>query len=114
MQPLDDIHIPISRNAFSAPGDGTFKRAVVYDNELASGAGIDDINTRPEANPSFTEGGVENKKQNLSKWDVGSLVLNKMVGGGIFTTPGLVLRLTQSKGLSVGLWALGGVYGASW
>lgn len=33
-----------------------------------------------------------------------------MVGSGIFTVPGIVLALTRSKGISIGLWIVGGVY----
>lgn len=46
----------------------------------------------------------------LGTLDVSALILNKMVGTGIFTTPGIVLSLTRSKGLSVGFWVLGGLY----
>jgi amino acid transporter len=46
----------------------------------------------------------------LGTLDVSALILNKMVGTGIFTVPGLVLELTGSKGVSVGFWVLGGVY----
>jgi amino acid transporter len=32
------------------------------------------------------------------------------VGTGIFTTPGAVLSYTKSKPVSLGLWAVGGVF----
>lgn len=39
-----------------------------------------------------------------------SLMINQMIGSGVFTTPGIVLLLTGSKYTSLVLWALGGVY----
>jgi hypothetical protein len=49
-------------------------------------------------------------KRKLGALDVAALIMNKMIGAGIFTTPGTVLFLTQSKRLSIVLWVLGGVY----
>jgi len=46
----------------------------------------------------------------LNAWDVAALIINKMIGAGIFTTPGLVLQLTQNKASSIGLWIAGGAY----
>jgi len=46
--------------------------------------------------------------------DIVCLILNKMIGTGIFTTPGYVLSLTHGKGLSLMFWGLGGVYVALW
>ena len=37
-------------------------------------------------------------------------MINQAIGNGIFTSPAYVLSLTKSKLLSIGLWALGGVY----
>jgi hypothetical protein len=39
-----------------------------------------------------------------------SLMVNQMIGSGVFSTPGVVLLLTGSKSMSLVLWALGGVY----
>lgn len=65
------------------------------------------------------------KKRYLSTFEAASLIVNKMIGAGnhtisrleilliqkgIFTTPGLVLQLTQSKGLALALWIIGGFY----
>ena len=38
-----------------------------------------------------------------------ALILNKMVGTGIFVAPSAVLALTGSKGVSLCLWLVGGV-----
>lgn len=46
----------------------------------------------------------------LTKFDVFSLIVNKMVGTGIFTAPSLVLALTGSPSVAVGLWAVGLAY----
>ena len=38
-----------------------------------------------------------------------SLIFNRVVGGGIFVTPPLVLALVGSKGIALVLWVIGGV-----
>lgn len=54
------------------------------------------------------------KKQYLTTLEAASLIVNKMIGTGIFTTPGLILALTQSKTLAFSFWVIGGVYAAIW
>jgi hypothetical protein len=49
-------------------------------------------------------------RRNLGFVQITSLMLNATIGNGIFTTPGYVLALTQSKRISMVLWAIGGVY----
>lgn len=59
------------------------------------------------------EGSVKNeasKIKPLSVWDVSALIINRMVGGGIFTMPPLVLLATRSKTATLFLWALGGMF----
>jgi hypothetical protein len=46
----------------------------------------------------------------LNWQDVAALIINKMVGTGIYTTPSAVLLLTRSKGEALGLWIIGFVY----
>jgi hypothetical protein len=46
----------------------------------------------------------------LNSWDVGALILNKMIGSGIFTTPPLVLLYTGSGSAALGLWVGGFLY----
>lgn len=53
-------------------------------------------------------------ERHLGTFDVAALIINKVIGGGIFTTPGLVLSLTKSKSIALGLWVVGGVYTALW
>lgn len=64
-----------------------------------------DIATR-----AWNEDDLPLPKARLTVLDVAALVLNKQIGTGIFTTPGTVLLSTQSKGLSVVLWTLGGFW----
>jgi hypothetical protein len=46
----------------------------------------------------------------LEVWDVASLIINKMIGTGIFTAPPTVLLMTGRPGLAFGLWLLGFAY----
>ncbi|OCK79263.1 high affinity methionine permease [Lepidopterella palustris CBS 459.81] len=47
----------------------------------------------------------------LDVWDVTGLVINRMIGSGIFNSPGTVMRGTHSVGASLLLWAAGAIYG---
>ena len=49
-------------------------------------------------------------RRQLGVFRVASLMINQMVGTGIFTTPAYVLLMTKSKPLTLGLFVLGGVY----
>jgi hypothetical protein len=53
-------------------------------------------------------------KRHLTFLNVAALVIDQMVGAGIFTTPGLVLGLTKSKPIALVLWGLGGVHSFLW
>lgn len=53
-------------------------------------------------------------RRNLRVHDVAGLILNKVVGSGIFTTPGLVLALTKHKPTSIFLWVIGGIHAMLW
>lgn len=46
----------------------------------------------------------------LTQSDVAALIINKMIGTGVFTGPYTVLMSTRSKSVSMGLWAVGFVY----
>ncbi|ORY06761.1 amino acid permease-domain-containing protein [Clohesyomyces aquaticus] len=59
---------------------------------------------------NWTESGEEVPRRNLTELDVAALILNKMIGTGIFTMPGTVLLYTKSKTLSMALWTVGGVW----
>ena len=64
------------------------------------------------ASSNFTES--TSVPRQLKVLDVAALIFNKMVGSGIFTSPGIVLSLTKSKALALSLWAVGGVYTTLW
>ncbi|KAL3458093.1 amino acid permease-domain-containing protein [Aspergillus heterothallicus] len=51
--------------------------------------------------------------QRIGPFTIMALVLNRMIGTGIFLTPARILRGTGSVGAALLLWAFGGVYGAS-
>ncbi len=51
-------------------------------------------------------------RRNLGFMQILSLIVNSVVGTGIFTQPGFVLALTKSKPIALALWAAGGVYTA--
>ena len=51
-------------------------------------------------------------RKDLGIWNVASLIINKQIGTGIFTTPGLVLGLTGSKTIALVLWIVGGAWAA--
>jgi hypothetical protein len=46
----------------------------------------------------------------LGSFDVFALIVNKMIGTGIYTAPSTVLLYTGSKQLSLGLWGVGFFY----
>ncbi|KAL2822905.1 amino acid permease-domain-containing protein [Aspergillus granulosus] len=46
----------------------------------------------------------------LRTLDVACLIINKMIGGGIFVSPRIVAHLTGNKIIALALWIFGGVY----
>lgn len=50
------------------------------------------------------------QRRDLGVFDVAALIINKQIGTGIFTTPGLVLSLTGSKTTSIIMWFCGGIW----
>lgn len=50
------------------------------------------------------------QRRDLGMFDVAALIINKQIGTGIFTTPGLVLSLTGSKTTSIVMWFCGGIW----
>lgn len=46
----------------------------------------------------------------LTERDVAALIINKMIGTGVFTGPYLVLSYTQNKAVAMTLWAVGFLY----
>lgn len=91
----------------SAARGGIFDDASSFNSEVSNTA------ARRKADDTFTEA-TSVRKSNLTAWDVAALIMNKMIGTGIFTTPGMVLILAGGKGLSLLLWGIGGAYALLW
>lgn len=65
----------------------------------------------PEAPPpKYRASTVDEPPRPLRWWDVSSLIINKMIGTGIYTSPPAVLVLTGNKREALGLWVTGFVY----
>lgn len=63
-----------------------------------------------EGNSSIFTESTNVPRRHLGYLQVTFLMINQAIGNGIITTPAYVLFLTKSKPLSIGLWALGGLY----
>lgn len=50
------------------------------------------------------------ERRDLGVLDVAALIINKQIGTGVFTAPGLVLSLTGNKTVAIVLWLVGGVW----
>ncbi|KAL4812941.1 amino acid permease-domain-containing protein [Aspergillus spinulosporus] len=59
---------------------------------------------------SETETPRFDEQQALSTLDVACLIINKMIGGGIFMSPRIVAHLTGNKLVALSLWIFGGLY----
>ena len=75
-------------------------------------ASVEDSQEQPSRPPSKRPRHDENVKvhRKLNTWDATALIINKMIGGGIFTTPGQILLHTGNKGVALAFWAVGGIY----
>jgi hypothetical protein len=87
--------IPVPRS----PGTGSLEHT---DTITSGGTGFPPI--QPVERPAIPP------PRPLTKWDVASLIINKMIGTGIFTAPWTVLSMTRSPGLALGLWIIGFIY----
>lgn len=63
-----------------------------------------------EMPPVYPAATVDEPPRPLRWWDVSSLIINKMIGTGIYTAPPTVLILTGNKREALGLWITGFVY----
>jgi hypothetical protein len=63
-----------------------------------------------EVEPRSPNAPLPRAKKDIQWWDVTALVVNKMVGTGIFTAPGAVLLATQNKTHAIVFWVLGFLY----
>lgn len=53
---------------------------------------------------------LKDVSRDLSPFDVAALIINKMIGTGIFTAPFTVLINSKSKSIAIGLWICGFLY----
>jgi hypothetical protein len=60
--------------------------------------------------PPRDEEPFEAWEEGLGFFDVFSLIVNKMIGTGIYTSPTAVFLMTGNKSLTLGLYAIGFVY----
>lgn len=72
-----------------------------------SGDGDNDAPPSPVTRTRLVKIEVHRK---LSWWDVSALIINKMIGTGIFTGPPTILLHTGKKSTALVLWATGLVY----
>lgn len=49
-------------------------------------------------------------EEGLGSFDVFSLIVNKMIGTGIYTSPAVVYRMTGSKSITLALFGVGFLY----
>lgn len=49
------------------------------------------------------------RRHKIHSFTVACLILNRTIGSGIFVTPSSILRATNSVGISVLFWAIGGL-----
>lgn len=68
------------------------------------------LQSNDDGNSSVFTESTNVPRRHLGYLQVTFLMINQAIGNGIFTSPAYVLSLTKSKPLSIGLWALGGVY----
>ncbi|KAI9767776.1 MAG: hypothetical protein M1840_005457 [Geoglossum simile] len=61
-------------------------------------------------NPNAVITYAPERRFKLGYWSVMGLVVNRMIGSGIFITPGRVMQGTQSTGAAIVLWLAGAVY----
>ena len=53
---------------------------------------------------------LERWNEGLGSFDVFSLIVNKMIGTGIYTSPAVVYRMTGSKSITLALFGVGFLY----
>lgn len=118
----NDSNTGVPYRRYASP---TFDRTTSRDASDIYDAGPSEATPSPETNNSRSNSKLaENtpynrtseqtkiSRKDLGVWNVASLIINKQIGTGIFTTPGLVLSLTGSKTVSLALWIMGGVWAA--
>jgi hypothetical protein len=65
---------------------------------------------QPASDSDSNSSGPVYEQESLTEISVACLIINKMIGTGIYTTSGTVLLLAGNKVLALFLWVFGGVY----
>lgn len=66
---------------------------------------------QPDGEPGLTtDQEKKDPQRNHTSWTVAALIINKMIGSGIFTGPAIVLLNTRNKNIAIMLWVLGFIY----
>lgn len=76
--------------------------------DLQDGGALPNHHALPEDDDRRTY--TYKRQKPLDTLDVACLIINKMIGGGIFVTSSGVASLTQSKIIALSLWIFGGIY----
>ena len=63
-----------------------------------------------QSNANTQPTGKWKHQRGLNTIDVACLIINKMIGGGIFVSSSHVVFLTGNKLVALGLWIVGGIY----
>jgi hypothetical protein len=116
------ISAPLDSTSVSKPNSNRIGQ--LNNSHLIPGASQDSENVSEKV-PRSDEGGDDEDEASLdSGWTEATLVprrnlgfiqcsalmINQMIGTGVFTTPGYVLLLTKSKPIALVLWLVGGIY----
>jgi hypothetical protein len=88
--------------------EAELRRREVGDGAPKGAAGDDHVDSMSHSS-AWTESTLV-PRRSLGFLQCSSLMINQMIGSGIFTTPGYVLLLTKSKPIALALWAVGGIY----
>lgn len=111
---LPDVEPDHRRSALTSQGSRNSIQEDSYrDDEVGDALGgstrsLDDEEVDDGA--SIRTQGTRLERRDLNMFDVAALIINKMIGTGIFTTPGLVLSLTGNKKVSIVMWLCGGIW----
>lgn len=95
--------------------DGAAQKVTPYQDDYIEEMqmdGSEEADTR--SLPSNFSEGKKIPKRNLGFVQITSLMVNSVIGSGIFTTPGYVLALTKCKSVAMALWFAGGAYTGLW
>lgn len=93
------------------------KHTIMSTQQMAAAeAGVQTGASRPPA-PDYPDDevdepqvGEDDTHGELDTFDIFSLIVNKMIGTGVYTAPASVYLMTEHKSLALGLWGIGFFY----